>query len=228
MMDAYSAHYITDNVVIMFRFCSFHRMLYIVFMFKLSFMRLLFWCCTILMPPWGRYCVLFFVLFSINLSTCQICQTTTHAHLCTGNILFECHQSFLVTSSEQTSRKKHTDTWTHTYTPCGTIVPTLAQMVRAFGMNPKVEGSSSSQNFDTFTRTSVRVSKMNVAAHAQLIFEMITLLKISPVIISGTSDASTVKYHLNRSFNLFRHPFYNCAGNDFQITISIRSCIVLW
>ena len=34
-----------------------------------------------------------------------------------------------------------------------------------------------SQNFDTFTTTSVRVSKMNVVARAQLTFQMLTLLK---------------------------------------------------
>ena len=52
-------------------------------------------------------------------------------------------------------------------------------MVRAFGINPKVGGSSPplSQNFDTFTRTSARVSKMNSVARAQLTFQMLTLLK---------------------------------------------------
>ena len=33
------------------------------------------------------------------------------------------------------------------------------------------------KNFDTFTKTSVRVSKTNVVAHAQLTFQMLTLLK---------------------------------------------------
>ena len=33
------------------------------------------------------------------------------------------------------------------------------------------------KNFDTFTRTSVRVSKMNVVAHAQLAFQMLALLQ---------------------------------------------------
>ena len=58
----------------------------------------------------------------------------------------------------------------------------IAQMVRAFGMNPKVGGSSPSQ-VETFSvsqtfTTSVRVSKMNAVAHAQLRFEILTLLKI--------------------------------------------------
>ena len=60
----------------------------------------------------------------------------------------------------------------------------IAQMVRAFGMNLKVGGSSTpqvetfsvSKNFDTFTRTSVRVSKINAVARAQLTFQMLTLL----------------------------------------------------
>ena len=49
----------------------------------------------------------------------------------------------------------------------------IAQVVRAFGMNPKVGGSSPSgrdifclKNFDTFTGASVRVSKMNAVATA--------------------------------------------------------------
>ena len=33
------------------------------------------------------------------------------------------------------------------------------------------------KNFDTFTRTPVRVSKMNAVARAQLTFQMLTLLK---------------------------------------------------
>ena len=57
----------------------------------------------------------------------------------------------------------------------------IAQMVRAFDMNPKVGGSSPAHvgrdifclnNFDTFTRTSVRVSKMNAVARVQLTFQM--------------------------------------------------------
>ena len=32
-------------------------------------------------------------------------------------------------------------------------------------------------NFDTFTRTSVRVSKRNAVARSELIFQMLTLLK---------------------------------------------------
>ena len=61
----------------------------------------------------------------------------------------------------------------------------IAQMVRALGMNPKVGGSSPSQvetfyclkNFDIFTRTPVRVSKMNDVSRAQLTFQMLTLLQ---------------------------------------------------
>ena len=53
----------------------------------------------------------------------------------------------------------------------------IAEMVRAFGMDLKVEGSSPlrsryflSQNFDNFTRISVCESKMNAGARAQLTF----------------------------------------------------------
>ena len=59
----------------------------------------------------------------------------------------------------------------------------IAQMARAFGMNPKVDGSIPPRdifclkNFGTFTRTSVRVSKMNAVARAQLAFQMLTLLQ---------------------------------------------------
>ena len=58
----------------------------------------------------------------------------------------------------------------------------IAQWVRAFAMNPKVGGSNPPQveTFsvsDTFTRTPVRVSKMNAVARAQLTFQMLTLLK---------------------------------------------------
>ena len=59
---------------------------------------------------------------------------------------------------------------------CGPI----AQMVRAFGMKPKVRDSSPSQveTFsDTFTKTSVRVSKMRAVSRAELTFQMLTFLK---------------------------------------------------
>ena len=60
-------------------------------------------------------------------------------------------------------------------------------MVRAVGMNPKIGGSSPLsgrdifclKNFDTFTRTPVRVSKVNAVARAQLTFQMLTLLQKS-------------------------------------------------
>ena len=55
-------------------------------------------------------------------------------------------------------------------------------MVRAFGMNPKVAGSSSSE-VDTFsvsktltTSQENRVSEMNAVARAQLTFQMLTYL----------------------------------------------------
>ena len=75
----------------------------------------------------------------------------------------------------------------------GKCLALIAQMVRAFGMNPKVGGSSPSQvetfsvlkNFDTFTRTSVRVSKMNVVVRAQLTFQMLTLLQKHPFVLCG-------------------------------------------
>ena len=52
-------------------------------------------------------------------------------------------------------------------------------------MNPKVGGFVSPSdrdifclnNFDTFTRTPVHVSKMNAVACAQLTYQMLTLLK---------------------------------------------------
>ena len=61
----------------------------------------------------------------------------------------------------------------------------IAQMVRAFGTNPKVGGSnppqvetfSVSKNVDPFTRTSVRVPKMNAIVHAQLTFQIVILLQ---------------------------------------------------
>ena len=61
----------------------------------------------------------------------------------------------------------------------------IAQTVRPFGMNPKVWGSSPPQaetfsvpkRFYTFTRPSIRVSKMNGVAHTQLTFQTLTLLQ---------------------------------------------------
>ena len=58
-------------------------------------------------------------------------------------------------------------------------------MVRALGMNPKVVGFESLSDpdifglkiFDTFTRTSVRASKMNAVARAQLAIQMLNLLQ---------------------------------------------------
>ena len=60
----------------------------------------------------------------------------------------------------------------------------INQMARVFGINPKVGGLDSPsgrdffclKNFDTFTRTSVRVSKMNAVARSLLTFEMLTLV----------------------------------------------------
>ena len=62
----------------------------------------------------------------------------------------------------------------------------IAEMVWAFGMNPKVGGSSPSQVenifylkiFDIFTRTSVRMSAMNAVARAQQTFQILALLQI--------------------------------------------------
>ena len=62
----------------------------------------------------------------------------------------------------------------------------IAQMVREFRMNPKVNWGFESPsdrdifwliNFDTFTRTFVRVSQMNAVARAQLTFHMLTFLQ---------------------------------------------------
>ena len=53
----------------------------------------------------------------------------------------------------------------------------IAQMVRAFGVHSKVGGSSALRsrhflkNFDTLTRTSIRVSKMNAVVCVQLTFQ---------------------------------------------------------
>ena len=57
-------------------------------------------------------------------------------------------------------------------------------------MNPKVGGSSPPQveclkNFDTFTRTPIRVSKMNAVARAQLTFQMLTLLQKYILVADG-------------------------------------------
>ena len=61
----------------------------------------------------------------------------------------------------------------------------ITQMLRAFGINPKVglrvplrSRHFCRRNFDTFTRISVRVSKMNDVARAQLTFQVLTLLQI--------------------------------------------------
>ena len=62
----------------------------------------------------------------------------------------------------------------------------IAQIVREFGMNPKVGGFESPsgkdnfclKNFDTCSRTSVCVSKMNAVARTQLTFQMLTLFQI--------------------------------------------------
>ena len=60
-------------------------------------------------------------------------------------------------------------------------------MIRAFGINPKVGSPPEYPSgrdilclkmFDTFTRTSVRVSKMNADARTQLTFQMFTLFQI--------------------------------------------------
>ena len=58
-------------------------------------------------------------------------------------------------------------------------------MARAFGMNPKVGGSSPPpsrdiiclKNFGTLTRASVRVSEMYAVARTQLTFQMLALLQ---------------------------------------------------
>ena len=59
----------------------------------------------------------------------------------------------------------------------------IAQIGRVFCVNPKVEGSgllevetsSLSKTSAPFTKASVRESKMNAVAHAQLTFQMLTL-----------------------------------------------------
>ena len=61
----------------------------------------------------------------------------------------------------------------------------IAQMVREFGMNPKVWGLSPPRaeiysflkKLTLSQKTSVRLSKMNILARAQLNFQMLTLLK---------------------------------------------------
>ena len=52
-------------------------------------------------------------------------------------------------------------------------------IVRAFGMNPKVgvQDIFRLENFDTLTRTPVRVLKMNVVARTQLTFQILNLLQ---------------------------------------------------
>ena len=61
----------------------------------------------------------------------------------------------------------------------------IVQMIRAFGMNPKVGGSSPpqvetffvSKKFDTLTRTSIRVLKMKDVVRAPLTYQMLTSIK---------------------------------------------------
>ena len=65
----------------------------------------------------------------------------------------------------------------------------IAQIFRAFGMNPKIgvrvplrPRHFLSQKFATFKRTLVRVSKTNAAVRAKLTFQMLTLLRISSLV----------------------------------------------
>ena len=80
----------------------------------------------------------------------------------------------------------------------------IAQVVRAFGMHPKVGGSSRNifylKNFDTFRRTSVRVSKMNAVARAQLTFQRLPLLEIyvEAELKQWTPPPPPVLYQMNR------------------------------
>ena len=77
-------------------------------------------------------------------------------------------------------------------------------MVRAFGINAKVGGSSPFRqdifclkNFDTFTRTPIRVSKINVVSCAQLTFQMLTLLqKIIQYALNGAILLGTIRIKL--------------------------------
>ena len=64
-----------------------------------------------------------------------------------------------------------------------TCLALIAQMARARDMNPKIGGSSPPQVgtfsvFDTFTRTSFRLSIMNAVARAQLLLQMLTSLQL--------------------------------------------------
>ena len=91
-----------------------------------------------------------------------------------------------------------------------------SQMVRAFSMNPKVGGSSPPQvetfslkNFYTFTRTSVRVSKMNVDAHAQLTFQMLSSILSILILFKTTrprayvaSSLEALVYHIQDGYCL--------------------------
>ena len=88
----------------------------------------------------------------------------------------------------------------------------IAQMVRAFGMARRLgvrfpfrAKIFCLKNFDTFTRTSVPVSKTNVVAHAQLKIQNITVLrkyKITPL------QWSVYNIILNK-FNNFETVFSN-------------------
>ena len=60
------------------------------------------------------------------------------------------------------------------------------------------------KNFDTFARTSVRVSKMNAVAHAQLTFQMLTLLQntsqTTQRISSSSFNGSSTSVKINAKF----------------------------
>ena len=72
----------------------------------------------------------------------------------------------------------YTITWTNEYKYTYMFVCAWLMFDVSPGMNPKfgVRVPLCLKNFDNFTRTPVRVSKMNAISHVQLTFEMLTLL----------------------------------------------------
>ena len=74
----------------------------------------------------------------------------------------------------------------------------IAQVIRTFGRNSKIGGSSPPQveifclwNFDSFIRKSFRESKMNVVTCAQLTFQMLTTKRIIELPISSYTPTPT-------------------------------------
>ena len=113
----------------------------------------------------------------------------------------------------------------------GKCLALIAQMIRAFGVNRKVGGSSPpqvetysvSKNFGTYTRTSVRVSKKNAVAHPHLTFQMLILLKntlysITAIMVPHWMIVNIIASSLNFRLCLAKIQIH-CPKNCFSVSI---------